>query len=322
MRKACLTSFWLFAACSQVEVLPLDLEPSFDCEIPVDGHKALLKFDTGAMGTLFDRSEAELLSLKIERTDATLISTDSSGAVATSNDFTHDVVLRFGNLTCTVRRLPVLALDPRFTRADQTQQQHRLGLVGMDVMQLYAMWFDAPNKQMHVVPADQAESFVAARGRVITERIKLTGDLNRPMIHVVVENDRAIELLLDTGASATCLPHGLAAELNLPSGAALEEQRRQENIARMTKQLEDQGLTGVKVEVGARDGSTIGIHGQATSARTLHHLRSLKIGKRELTDLIVTEDDESSVLGADVLSTFEWLLHGPKRELWLVEVRQ
>ena len=89
------------------------------------------------------------------------------------------------------------------------------------------------------------------------------------MVKVVLENERTIELLLDTGAQSTSIPVGLAAELALSSGAALAEKRRLESVARITKELEGQGLVGVKVEVGARDGSTIGIHSKATAARAL-----------------------------------------------------
>jgi hypothetical protein len=83
----------------------------------------------------------------------------------------------------------------------------------------------------------------------------------------------------------------------------------------MTADLARQGLKAT-VRVNPVDGSSIGVHGVAEQ-RSVLHLRLLELGGQRFEDLVIT-DTRHGILGRDVLGKLPWLLHGPRREMWLL----
>jgi hypothetical protein len=304
---------------SGVDVLTMDA--SFRANVDVGGKPALLWLDTGAMGSDFYLDAAEHLGLTVGQGNGRSVTlVDSSGVECVLTRFAADVHYKLGPARCDVDYVACLPRADRPASPGVIDVSTRIdGHLGMDVMQHFVFWFGAPDKQLLVMTTDVIEGFVAERGYAVAQRIRLGGDANRPMARVRLEDDDEIELLLDTGADSTSLPAGLAGKLSLPSGAHLEEERREAQERAMRQQLEGQGLASVKVTVGQDDGSRVGVHGVATTPRPLFHLRSLRLGDREVPDLIVTEAAGSPVLGRDVLGRFNWILHGPRHELWLLD---
>lgn len=74
---------------------------------------------------------------------------------------------------------------------------------------------------------------------------------------------------------------------------------------------------GDTMTVELNDGSSTGVHG-VNVVHPVHHLRRLTLGDMAFDDLLVTARDDG-VLGRDVLNKLPWLLHGPRRELWLLQ---
>jgi len=313
----------LLHGCGGVDVEVLTMDTSFRANVDVGGKLALLWLDTGAMGSDFYLDAAEHLGLTVGQVNGRSVTlVDSSGVEVELTKFAAGVHYKLGPARCRVNHVVCLPRADRPESPGVINVSTRIdGHLGMDVMQHFVFWFDAPNKQLRVMTADVVESHIAERGYAVGQRIRLGGDASRPMARVRLEGADEIELLLDTGADSTSLPAGLAEQLSLPSGAQLERKRREAEERAMREQLEGQGLANVKVTVGQDDGSRVGVHGVATGPRSLFHLRSLRLGDREVRDLIVVEDAGSPALGRDVLGRFNWILHGPRHELWLLDQR-
>ena len=133
-----------------------------------------------------------------------------------------------------------------------------------------------------------------------------------------LDDARDVALLLDTGAGRTSLRADVVVALQLPAGEALAKQRADESAAALAEDLRRQGLEDVKVTVSPGNGKSIGLHGVEQTS-SVHHLRRLSFGGRTFEDLVVTSCADEGLLGRDVLGRCVWLLHGPRRELWLLE---
>ena len=313
----------LLPGCGDGPIPTLEMHGSFTAALEVNGRPAQLCVDTGAMRSDLYRDAATRLGLAIgHRSDRSMLLTDSTGLQIELTEFAEDVRYRLGLLRCLVDYVVCLPRHDRSSPEGAIVAGPGIdGHLGMDVMRHWAFWFSAASGQLQVMPADAVEASIAQRGFTVTQRIGLGADDARPMVRVELDGSEAIELLLDTGASETSLPDGLAGKLALPAGTELAAQRAEASARSLREQLERQGLVAVEVVVPADDGSRIGVHGVATPARPLFHLRSLRLGHREVRDLVVIEDPHSPKIGRDVLGTFDWILHGPRRELWLLEAR-
>ncbi len=313
----------LLHGCGGVDVDVLTMDTSFRANVDVGGKPAFLWLDTGSTGSDFYLDAAEHLGLTVGEVNGRSVTlVDSSGVEVELTRFAKGVRYKLGPAGCHVNYVVCLPRADRPESPGVIDLSTRIdGHLGMDVMKHFVFWFDAPNRQLRVMTADVVESFVAERGYAVGRRMRLGGDANRPMARVRLEEADEIELLLDTGADTTSLPAGLAGQLSLPSGGQLESTRREAAERAMREQLEGQGLANVEVTVGQDDGSRVGVHGVATGPRSLFHLRSLRLGDREVRDLVVVEDSVSPALGRDVLGRFHWILHGPRQELWLLDPR-
>ncbi|MFY9344519.1 MAG: hypothetical protein WAT39_18645 [Planctomycetota bacterium] len=127
-----------------------------------------------------------------------------------------------------------------------------------------------------------------------------------------------VTLFLDTGAEATSLPAAVVDALQMPSGDELARRQADERAAAMAEELRRQGVQA-QVQVVPGEGN-VGVHG-VIGASTRHHLRRLALGGRTFVDLVVNRREGEGLLGRDVLGKCPWLLHGPRRELWLLEPR-
>ena len=313
----------LLPGCGYGPIPTLKMDGSFTAALEVNGRPVQLCVDTGAMCSDLYRDAATRLGLAIgHRSDRSMLLTDSTGLQIELTEFAEDVRYRLGLLRCLVGYVVCLPRHDRSSPEGAIVAGPGIdGHLGMDVMRHWAFWFSAASGQLQVIPGDAVEASIAQRGFTVTQRIGLGADDARPMVRVELDGSEAIELLLDTGASETSLPDGLAGKLALPAGTELAAQRAEASARSLREQLERQGLVAVEVVVPADDGSRIGVHGVATPARPLFHLRSLRLGNREVRDLVVIEDPHSPKIGRDVLGTFDWILHGPRRELWLLEAR-
>lgn len=313
----------LLHGCGGVDVDVLTMDASFRANVVVGGKPALLLLDTGAMGSSFHLDAAERLGLTVgQRNDRSVTLVDSSGVECVLTRFAADVHYGLGSGRCHVDYVVCMPRAERPATPGVIDASVRIdGIVGMDVLQHFVCWFDAAADQVMVMSADLIEHVVAERGYAVVQRLRLAGPANRPLARVRLDGVDEIELLLDTGADSTSLPAGLAEKLSLPAGEQLERNRREAQERAIRLQLEGQGHASARVTVGQDDGSRVGVHGVTTGPRPLFHLRSLRLGDREVPDLVVTEAARSPVLGRDVLGRFSWILHGPRHELWLLEQR-
>ncbi|MCC7062104.1 MAG: retroviral-like aspartic protease family protein [Planctomycetes bacterium] len=316
-------SLVLLQGCGGAKVSVLPLDGSFRANVAVEGKPSLLSLDTGAMCSDFYLDAAERLGLCVDEVKGRSVAlTDSSGVEKLLTKFAANVHYTLGHARCGADYIVCL---PKIAEEDSPGTivvRTRIdGHLGMDVMQHFVFWFDAPSREMRVIDEDAVEDIVAGRGYRVTQRLQLGDQANRPMVRVSLNGGAEIELLLDTGAYSTCLPAGMAQLLSLPSGAQLERERREAEALAISKQLAQQGTASVKVTVGQANGSSVGLHGVPTGPRPLFHLRSLCLGNREVRDLVVVESAQSPILGQDVLAKLDWILHGPRRELWLLEHR-
>lgn len=318
-------SLWLLGACgSSLQPSTIALDSAFQCRVRIAGQEMALLIDTGAESTSIYADAARRLGLETGPVEgAVVVLTDSSGSEREHREFVKDVSFELGELTCTATAILCLprAAFASDTRAGVTiaRAAEHDGILGMDFLAQMVLWFDAPAGELHVLSTDTVDAFLAEHGRGVAERLTLSGG-SRPHVQVGLHGELDIELLLDTGADSTSVPAGTAARLGLDPGDALEKERRERKAAEITQALRDAGLQVTGIEVAEPDGSTVGVHGVPSGPRPLHRLRELRLGGRVVRDLVVVED-ESPVLGRDVLATFDWILHGPNRELWLVAPR-
>jgi hypothetical protein len=313
----------MLPGCGGVDVEELTLDASFRAQVDVGGAVALLWLDTGAMGSDFYLDAARRIGLTVGSFPGrSVVLVDSSGVEREFTEFASSVYYRLGSARSHVDFVVCLPRDAGSDSHGSVDLSPRVdGHLGMDVMQHFVSWFDAPNGQVRVMTPDVAEHFLAGSGCTVAQRVRLTGNANRPMVRVRLQDAGEIELLLDTGADRTSLPAGIAGQLSLPSGTQLEAGRREAEERELRAQLQRQGLVDVEVTVRQDDGSSVGLHGVSTGPRPLFHLRSLRLGDREVRDLVVVEDARSPKLGRDVLGRFGWILHGPLHELWLLDRR-
>ncbi len=294
------------AACSVQRIVAdsVPMDHAFRIDATMQGAPLRLGVDTGSPTSLLSLATAQRHGFPLRATQATI--TDSTG-LAQPGAGELDLALRIGSTTFCG---PGLCLRMAGSVGD--------GLVGYPVLSVGAWLFDAPGNRLHMTPADDAERFVADNGLRVVARLSLGADEWRPRVTVRLDDARDVALLHDTGAGGTSLPADVVDALRLPAGEALAKQRAEERAAALAEDLRRQGLEGVKVTVSPGDGEFIGLHGVEQTS-SVHHLRRLSFGGRAFDDLVVTRSADEGLLGRDVLGQCVWLLHGPRRELWLLE---
>jgi len=311
------------AGCTYVyPVTTLPFQPGFRCFVQVGDAMPLMQVDTGAESSHFYVESAQRLGLRIGKVDGNaVILTDSAGVRRELTDFVLDTSFDFGNLLVRSERVVCLP-QPRLPEgASDHDAVDTDGLLGMDVLSHGVWWFDAPRRVLHVVPQERAEQFVVERGRAIVQRVPLLGEPRRPMVRVQFTEQEGAELLLDTGADMTSLPLGSAERLSLESGEELEEQLAMHRAKVRYDELVAAGHEDVTVPIRVRTGRSYGVHGVPGEQHPLLHLPRLQLGSHLARDLVVVEDSQTPALGRDVLGQFDWVLHGPRNELWLLAPR-
>jgi hypothetical protein len=280
------------------------MDSAFRVPATMNGTPVRMWVDTGSPNTVVSLAAAKRAELPLNATKVEV--TDSTGVRRTA-EATHEIALGLG---ATTFHGGVICLRAPDSFGD--------GVIGFGVLREGAWLFDAPGQILHMAPAEDAEGIVTEQGWRITERLMLGPDDWCPTVTVRLENQRDVTLLLDTGAESTSLPADVVDALELPSGADLAKARAAEQAAAIRAQLERQGVEVHDLTVAPDDGRSIGVHG-VVEQRSVHHLRRLTLGGCVFEDLLVTRRDEpEGLLGRDVLGKCVWLLHGPRRELWLL----
>jgi len=283
------------------------MDSSFRVPATLNGTPVRMWVDTGSQTTVVSLETAQRAELLRNATAIEI--TDSTGVLRPA-EATVDIALKLG---ATMFLGSAICLRAPGSLGD--------GVIGMHVLCEGAWLFDAPGRALHMTPADDAEGLVADQGWRVTERLRLGPDEWRPTVTVRLENQHDVTLLLDTGAGSTSLPADAVDELALPSGTDLAKVRADERAAAITEQMKRQGVEVKDVTVTPDDGRSIGVHGVGEQ-RSLHHLRRLTLGSRVFEDLLVTRSNSGEgLLGRDVLGKCVWLLHGPRREIWLLAKR-
>ena len=296
------------AACSVQGIVAdsVPIDHAFRIDATMHGAPLRLVVDTGAPTSVLSLATAQRHGFPLRATQAAI--TDSTGhSLPGAGEI--DLALLIGSTTF---RGPGMCVRTADSVGD--------GLVGYHVLSGGAWLFDAPGNRLHMAPADDAERLVADNGLRVAARVSLGADEWRPKVTVRLNDARDVDLLLDTGAGGTSLPADIVDALQLPPGEALAKQRADESAAALAEDLRRQGLADVKVTVSPGDGTSIGLHGVEQTS-SMHHLRRLTFGGRTFEDLVVTRRADEGLLGRDVLGRFQWLVHGPRRELWLLEAR-
>lgn len=166
---------------------------------------------------------------------------------------------------------------------------------------------------------DLAEALLDQHGYRVVSKVGLGDDPLHPRITVRIDDREDISLLLDTGATGTTLPTPAVARLGLRSGEPLARKQAAERQRQLQAELDSQASHGVAIQVTVHpdDGSRVGVHG-VPEQTALHHLPRLAVGGVTVPDVLVTARDRDGRLGRDVLRAFPWLLHGPRREFWVL----
>jgi len=280
------------------------MDSSFRVPTTLNGTAARMWVDTGSPTTVVSLETAQRAELALNATALEI--TDSTGVRRTA-EATLDIALGIGATT--------FHGDAICLRAPRSLGD---GVIGMPVLRAGAWLFDAPEHTLHMAPAKDAEDLVLGQGWIVFERLTLGPEEWRPTVTVRLEDQRDVTLLLDTGAESTSLPADVVDALALPPGAELAKARAAEKGAAITGQLQRQGVEVKDVTVTPNDGESIGVHG-VREQRSLHHLRRLTLGGCVFEDLLVTRSNSrEGLLGRDVLGKCVWLLHGPRREIWLI----
>jgi len=303
--QAVALTFAALPSCAFVESeLPLDR--AFVTTATIDGMPLSILLDTGSTHCLLSQRFVTGSGLDLARTGA-VVTVDSTGSERVS-DVARAENLRIGDVLFDPFELPVLALPAAFP-AD--------GLLGMSALGGFAWCFDVSSGELLILHPDRAAERLAARGLRVTATLPLGDDPHRPTVTVRVNDEVELPLLLDTGAARTTLPAEAIAALALPSGDALSRRQAEQRAAELRRSLAAQGLA-VDVQVTSGDGRAVGIHD--TPIETSYwHVRSLTLGALHASDLVVASTTRGGALGLDVLSAHPWLLHGPRRQLWLLE---
>ena len=299
---------------SAIAPVALPLSPTFVAALDVDGRRANFLVDTGSELTLFDTAAARRLGLPVERSNERLLRlTDATG---TRRDHAMRAGVRaiaFGDHVFAMDGVPAVEFDTRLTFD---------GILGMDVLSRAAWCFDAPASRLLLCDPDGALRVLAERGLTVRARVPVQGTATRWLAAVTLGPDHVAEMLIDSGAERTSLPAKAIARLALGRGDALDARRRRATAARAAAELRAAGLEDVRVEIPAADGAQVGLHGAAGGSAAVYHLPQIELGGRAFADLIVVEQTgDAPVLGRDVISGCAWLLHGPRREIWLLEAR-
>ena len=280
------------------------MDGSFRVEGTMNGTPVRMYVDTGSSTALLPLATAERCGLEVLTSEREV--TDGTGATRTASGEV-DYAFHLGSTTFFGR---AVCLRASASVGD--------GLIGFDVLRAGAWLFDARQRAVHMAPADDAQRLAAGNGYRVSDVLTLGHDEWRPMVTVHLDDRREVTLLLDTGAESTSLPADVVDALQLPSGRALAQQRSDERAAAIEEEFRRQGLKA-RVKVTPDGGSFVGVHG-VTEQASLHHVRALKLGKATFEDLVVTRRERGEgLLGRDVLGACTWLLHGPRRELWLLE---
>lgn len=301
----------LFVVASACSVAPatLPLDSACRIEVQLTGQPLRMVVDTGAMATLFSVAAVERLGLPMRAAAATV--TDSTGLErpAARVDFED---LWIGNMRYAGWAVCVPA-----------PEHVGDGLLGMNVLSHVSWLFDVPGKVLHTAVHADAETMVASHGYHVVARLPLGSDPLRPMVTVRLEDQEDVTLLLDSGAGSTSLPAAVVTRLGLPAGEDLARRQAAVRQERFQAEMEEHNAKaiadGVKITVTVppEDGRSTGVHGES-KVYPLHHLRRLTLGGIPFDDLLVTAGEDEGLLGRDVLGTFPWLLHGERRELWLL----
>lgn len=312
-----LFAFLALVACAErPEGPPIPLTRDGLIQTVVSGVPLHLVLDTGATDTIV-RHEA-LASLEREMREwprGGAAFHDSRGSVQKIEACLPNAAVALGGTQVVV---PALALFPpqRQTSAEVARfLPARDGLLGMDVLGSLVLWVDLPNQQLRVLSPTQLDASLKRAGRDVVHRVPLSGTAREPRIRVQLERSKEVELLMDTGAEHTSLPLGTAAELGLQSGKHLVHDESMDLVS-------PDGTVVGKYAVPAWDGSSQGWLGMSSGPKPLFHLGSIALGPHEVRDLPVTESDRVPALGRDFLGRFDWIWHGPRRELLLLSPRR
>ena len=279
------------------------MDAGFRVDGTMNGIPVRMCVDTGSPTALLPIATArrcglELFATQMEVTDGTGATLPAAGEV--------DYALQLGSTTFHSR---AICLHAPASLGD--------GLIGFDLVRACAWLFDAPRGVVHMAPAGDAEQVLRDCGYRVSDVLTLGHDEWRPTITVRLDGRVEATLLLDTGAESTSLPAPVVDALQLPCGNELARQRSDEQAAAIEAELRRHGVEA-RVSVPPDEGTFVGVHGVIEQS-SLHHLRRLKLGSRTFEDLVVARSERGGVLGRDVLGECTWLLHGPRRELWLLE---
>jgi predicted aspartyl protease len=297
------------AACARPGVVASSVAIERDLRVTaaVGGSEVRARLDSGSTRTVLSRACVDRLGLPLRAAP------DVSVLDATGAERRVDGVVRVEGLTIGANRWsPFDALCVPF--APQLTDD---AVVGMDVLGSAVWCVDAGGKRLELRDAAAAEEVVAALGLRVLAKTSLGPDAFRPRVNVRLEDRVDVALLLDTGADVTTLPADVVAQLGLPPGEELARQRAAAEAVAANLQLQRQGVSGT-ITVNPPDGGWVGAHGVSVQ-RPLHHLRALALAGRRVTDLVVAASEHEGALGRDVLGSVPFLLHGPRRELWLLQ---
>ncbi|MBL8751445.1 MAG: retroviral-like aspartic protease family protein [Planctomycetes bacterium] len=296
----------LGAACVQTSTLPLDDRSCSTVELA--GCAVRMLVDTGCEAMIFDPRGVQRLGLATaprtapDVTDATGITMPAMGVVTFEG-------LRFGTLTMS-GDAAVLAVPAAWGE----------GVLGMSALQACCCIFDFRGGVLHVTAGDLGDELAALYRKKVVARLPLVGARSLPVLTVRVDDRVDVPVLVDTGAETTSLPASVVASLGLPSAADPMAAQRRAEAAELQRSLAEQIGPGGKVEVTVSTSPTrtsVGAHGQPV-AEAMHLVRRLAIGPFVCRDVVATSSAEGR-LGRDVLARVVWMLHGPRRELWLLE---
>lgn len=238
-------------------VTVIDLDPTLVLPIvlvDLDGHEGLpFLMDSGSSVTSLEPGLVAELGLEVSPYSSASHSTGSDGREVTFDGFVPVESMQIGGLRLEHLRLPVVGNDP-------ARQFGWAGILGQDVLARLPVVLDSQRDQVHLLPPgsgiEEIKEYLRDAQVGDGQWAVLEIDF-RPCPYLPLsvdgEADGLHELLIDTGASKTCLSQPVIDALGLEPTGSYKARSIAGIYEGLTYRLEGLGLLGLKVSADVQD---------------------------------------------------------------------